>query len=54
MPQLDFTIWFINLLTCWLMFSLVFVAVQNIVNHTAVNKSNQDNFTTNNNLWPWH
>nr|YP_001905901.1 ATP synthase F0 subunit 8 [Ophiura albida]CAL50578.1 ATPase subunit 8 [Ophiura albida] len=53
MPQLDFTIWLINLATCWSMFFLVFTSTQNIINNTNINNSSISNNNFNNINWPW-
>nr|YP_009545887.1 ATP synthase F0 subunit 8 [Ophiosteira antarctica]AYO99679.1 ATP synthase F0 subunit 8 [Ophiosteira antarctica] len=53
MPQLDFTIWLINLLTSWLMFLLVFTTTNSISNIINLNSSNSNPNTFSNNNWTW-
>nr|YP_009700149.1 ATP synthase F0 subunit 8 [Ophiura sarsii]QEP94701.1 ATP synthase F0 subunit 8 [Ophiura sarsii]QHT54198.1 ATP synthase F0 subunit 8 [Ophiura sarsii]QYF07884.1 ATP synthase F0 subunit 8 [Ophiura sarsii] len=53
MPQLDFTIWLINLTTCWMMFFLVFTATNNITNNTFSKEGGENIINTNNSNWPW-
>ena len=53
MPQLDFTIWLINLATCWSMFFLVFTSTQKIINKTKINKRNIRKNKFNKIKWPW-
>nr|YP_025939.1 ATP synthase F0 subunit 8 [Ophiura luetkenii]AAO65631.1 ATPase subunit 8 [Ophiura luetkenii] len=55
MPQLDFTIWLINLSTwtCWTMFFLVFTATNNITNFKSINETQNTTISTKNNNWIW-
>nr|YP_011015304.1 ATP synthase F0 subunit 8 [Stegophiura sladeni]UFQ25367.1 ATP synthase F0 subunit 8 [Stegophiura sladeni] len=53
MPQLDFTIWLINLFTCWSMFSLIIITTNNITSSINLNNKNSHTTNTNNILWNW-
>nr|BDG62548.1 ATPase subuint 8 [Amphiophiura penichra] len=53
MPQLDFTIWLINLFTCWSMVSLVIITTNSITNHQNLNNSNNHFIKTNTPIWNW-
>nr|BDG62535.1 ATPase subuint 8 [Ophiocten ludwigi] len=53
MPQLDFTIWLINLTTCWLMFFLVFSTTRNLTHTENLNENKTNTINIPNNNWPW-
>nr|YP_009989792.1 ATP synthase F0 subunit 8 [Ophiura kinbergi]QNN00524.1 ATP synthase F0 subunit 8 [Ophiura kinbergi] len=53
MPQLDFSIWLINLITCWSMFFLVYSSINNIITNQEISNISNENNETINNEWPW-